>query len=153
MLIFNKMIDDTDEILYSFEEESCKEVKQTLSEFIKNKKLKHSSNYEDILTGVINHCKENLPSPMNMSYPNCTSLTVGINFFTLKLNPNFGFGVKILTSRDGKVRYELSLVFEKDIAFAKNMPFYTELLSNKWEVKEIKSHKPFNKSNYKKKED
>ena len=83
---------------------------------------------------------------MNMEYPNCVSITVGINFFTLKINPNFGFGVKILTSRDGKIRYELSLVFEKDLIFAKTMPFYNELESNGWEIKEINSRKKaFNK--------
>lgn len=152
MLIFNKIINEEEtSIIETFEEKSCKEVKQAITGFISNSESVVDS-YEDILKLVLNYCQENLPSPMNMSYPNCVSLTMGINFFTLKLNPNFGFGVKILTYRDGNVRYELSLVFEKDIVFAKSMPFYTELINNGWEFKEIKSHKSFNKSNYKKRE-
>lgn len=141
MLIFNKIIDGTQgSIFYNFENYSCAEVKKALQKFSSDKVLA-GSDYKYILSEALEYCKKNLPSPENMEYPNCVSLTVGINFFTLKLNPNFGFGVKILTSKNGDIRYELSLVFEKDLVFAKNMPFYNELDSNGWEVKEINSHK------------
>lgn len=153
MLIFNKIIDDgANSIFHTFENDSCNEVKRALAEFTKGKDLT-TSGYDSLLTYVLEYCLENVPCPMNVSYPDCISLTMGINFFTLKLNPNFGFGVKILTTREGKIRYELSLVFEKDLVFAKKMFFYTDLISRGWKVKEVKSHKSYNKSDYKKKED
>lgn len=146
MLIFNKIINGAQgSIFYNFENYTCSEVKKALQKFSSNKVLV-GCDYKYLLSEALDYCKKNLPSPENMEYPNCVSLTVGINFFTLKLNPNFGFGVKILTSKDGNTRYELSLVFEKDLAFAKNMPFYKELEDNEWQVKEINSHKKvFNK--------
>lgn len=144
MLIFTKNIENEEDFTKEFVENSCDEVsikvKSFIDTYINNIKTEDSL-YEKYLKSALEYCTDHLPSPMSMAYPYCANITVGSRYFILRFERSFGIGIKILTFKDGSLKYQINLSFEKDLVFARSMPFYRQLLLNGWDVKEFKSHK------------
>lgn len=99
------------------------------------------NSYIDWVDWAIDVCENNTPSPFSVDYPNaCINLTVGNNFFTIKLKSGFGLGIKVDTIK-GNISYEASIVFYSDENFIKYTNEYNMMRRNGWDIKSKEWHK------------
>ena len=138
MVVLTNTIDDIQNILTKIPDtEECYFIYKYLDVMIDDisKGTERNFGYEDLVHFALSNCINEIPSPFSRMYPTCYGITVGNDFFNFKNRYRFGFGVKIIPTKNN-IKYEISLTFYNNKVFVEGSKYYKELIEAGWKVKE-----------------
>lgn len=123
--------------------DSCDLVKDTMESIIQDE---IPESYEDWVAIVLDMCLDKIPTPFCLGgFASQYNLSLGADYFSLRIPYKFAFGMKIIIGDDGNNSYKLSIVFYGDNnAFIKNTNEYKDMIDKGWEYFE-----PYYSENYK----
>lgn len=148
MVILKKVVNSIEELeACMVRDMTCADIKRTMIKIFDGARKKSDDptpnyyerkiKYDYIVSHALDLCNENIPSPFSTAYPSCYGITLGNDFFTLRIPNEFGFGVKVLLTKTG-IKYEASIVFYNNKLFVEESEYYNSLINDGWEVKEKK---------------
>ena len=127
MIILNKSVESAADVKKVLTRDSCP-INDCINSILGDVNL---DTYEDYVSWALDTMKNNIPSPFDRSYPNCYTMNLGDCYFTIRIPNLFGFGLKVFPKR-GKIQYEISIIYNKELCFVVNTEEYKKFIDDGW---------------------
>lgn len=148
MIVFSRVVESGEseqETMYNVKLaffDSCALVNKTMQSIVneyigklRTTKKEFPGSYADWVKLVLAKCTDEVPTPFSIGgYASQYSLSVGADYFNLRIPHSFGFGIKVIIDKDYNASYKLSVTFYGDNnAMIQSTNEYKDMVKRGWQ--------------------